>query len=215
MNRRLHRQQGDRLWLGLEDYLLEHAATYHQRLIVFAGPVLAADDLFSRGVQNPLRFFKVAAPRTDGTGATAGERGDAAGAGLAAAGHLLDQTPQVDDVGNVLAQGAPPVHNAPVDAFTTRRRSLSDPTLDAAARDGSRRAHPRQQPCLQRHPNSTNVHRLPIRVMAEDGPMNPGQTVSIRATNIRRQVAHRGMRGWPGGTRSCAELQQTVPAGFG
>lgn len=51
--------QGDQLWLGLETYLLTHAATYDQRLIVHTGPVLDVGDPVYRGVQIPLRFFKV------------------------------------------------------------------------------------------------------------------------------------------------------------
>ena len=74
--------QSKDLWAGLEDYLLDHAATYDQRLAVFTGPVLIADDPVYRGVQIPLRFFKIAAwldvdrlrlhrvrPRPDRTGA--------------------------------------------------------------------------------------------------------------------------------------------------
>jgi endonuclease G len=53
--------QSKDLWAGLEDYLLEHAATYDQRLTVFTGPVLHTDDPAYRGVQIPLRFYKIAA----------------------------------------------------------------------------------------------------------------------------------------------------------
>ena len=53
--------QSKELWAGLEDYLLEHAATYEQRLTVFTGPVLAVDDPTYRGVQIPRRFWKIAA----------------------------------------------------------------------------------------------------------------------------------------------------------
>ena len=49
------------LWAGLEDYVLDHARTYRQRLCVFTGPVLAADDPPYRGVQIPRRFYKIAA----------------------------------------------------------------------------------------------------------------------------------------------------------
>ena len=52
--------QGELLWLGLEHYLLDNAATYDRRLIVFTGPVLDPADPAYRGVQIPLRFFKVA-----------------------------------------------------------------------------------------------------------------------------------------------------------
>lgn len=52
--------RGDLLWLGLENYLLDNAATHDRRLIVFTGPVLDAADPSYRGVQIPLRFLKVA-----------------------------------------------------------------------------------------------------------------------------------------------------------
>jgi len=36
--------QGRALWLGLEEYLQEHAATFDRKLAVFAAPVLEPDD---------------------------------------------------------------------------------------------------------------------------------------------------------------------------
>jgi endonuclease G len=53
--------QSKNLWAGLEDYLLEHAATYDQRLSVFTGPVFQPTDPVYRGVQIPLQFYKIAA----------------------------------------------------------------------------------------------------------------------------------------------------------
>lgn len=70
--------QGKELWSGLEDYLLEHAATWERRLSVFTGPVFAATDPEYRGVQIPLQFWKVAAWLQDGA--------------LATTGYLLDQS---------------------------------------------------------------------------------------------------------------------------
>lgn len=70
--------QGKELWSGLEDYLLEHAATWERRLSVFTGPVLAGSDPVYRGVQIPLHFWKVAAWLQDGA--------------LATTGYLLDQS---------------------------------------------------------------------------------------------------------------------------
>jgi DNA/RNA endonuclease G (NUC1) len=52
--------QGKALWAGLEDYLLEKAAGERKRMVVFTGPVLAAADPTYRGVQLPLKFWKVA-----------------------------------------------------------------------------------------------------------------------------------------------------------
>ena len=73
--------QGHELWLGLEDYVLQNAGTFDRKLAVFAGPVLDPDDPPYRGIQIPLRFWKVVAFVQDGA--------------LAATGYILDQTPLV------------------------------------------------------------------------------------------------------------------------
>jgi endonuclease G len=75
--------QGRDLWLGLEDHVLEHAQAQRLRLAVLTGPVLAGDDPVYRGVGVPRRFWKVVAWALD------------AGRRLAAAGFVLDQTPQL------------------------------------------------------------------------------------------------------------------------
>lgn len=74
--------QDEELWLGLETYLLDNAATYRRRLVVLTGPVLAEGDPVYRGVAVPLRFWKVAAFAQAGA--------------LAATAYVLDQTPLVD-----------------------------------------------------------------------------------------------------------------------
>ena len=51
---------GKALWAGLEDYLLDKASGERKRITVFTGPVLAPTDPTYRGVQIPLRFWKVA-----------------------------------------------------------------------------------------------------------------------------------------------------------
>jgi endonuclease G len=73
--------QGELLWVGLEDHVLEYAREYGHRLSVFTGPVLADDDPVYRGIQIPRRFWKVAAW--------------ASGADLRATAFVLDQTPFV------------------------------------------------------------------------------------------------------------------------
>ena len=78
--------QGELLWAGLEDYLLEHARTYRTRLSVFTAPVFGPDDPPYRGIAIPRRFWKVAAWTSDET----------QGATLAATGYVLDQSPQLD-----------------------------------------------------------------------------------------------------------------------
>ncbi|GAA1760906.1 DNA/RNA non-specific endonuclease [Agromyces humatus] len=78
--------QSKELWLGLEDHVLEHAAAHGQRLSVFTAPVLGEADPPYRGIQVPLRFWKIAAWN-------AGTTDDAE---LAAVGFILDQAPLVD-----------------------------------------------------------------------------------------------------------------------
>jgi endonuclease G len=85
--------QGEELWLGLETYLLTHAATYQRRLVVVTAPVLDPSDPLYRGVQLPLRFVKVAAFVQDDE--------------LAATGYVLDQTPLLGTLPQ--AADAPPL----------------------------------------------------------------------------------------------------------
>jgi endonuclease G, mitochondrial len=85
--------QGRELWLGLEDHLQDHADAFDRKLVVLAGPVLDAADPPYRGIQVPLRFWKVVAFVQDGA--------------LAATGYLLDQTPLVDDLGAALEETVP------------------------------------------------------------------------------------------------------------
>ncbi|MBO3083273.1 DNA/RNA non-specific endonuclease [Cellulomonas fengjieae] len=70
--------QGELLWVGLEDHVLEYARTLGNRLSVFTGPVLADDDPLYRGVRIPRMFWKVAAW--------------ASGDALRATGFVLDQS---------------------------------------------------------------------------------------------------------------------------
>jgi endonuclease G len=130
--------QGDQLWLGLETYLLEHAAAYDRRLVVFTGLVLAPDDPPYRGVQIPLRFFKVAVFRTDGTvgdgddvgdGSDVGDAGTGADSGLVrlgATGYLLDQTPQVEDLEDELTRVRAVGTVPPLGPFRTFQVPIAD-----------------------------------------------------------------------------------------
>ncbi|MCG2621729.1 DNA/RNA non-specific endonuclease [Arthrobacter sp. I2-34] len=52
--------QGESLWAGLEDYLLDSAQADRKRLTVFTGPVFGTADPVYRGVQIPLAFWKIA-----------------------------------------------------------------------------------------------------------------------------------------------------------
>jgi endonuclease G len=104
--------QGRELWLGLEEYLQEHAAGFDRRLAVFAGPVLDAVDPPYRGIRIPLRFWKVVAFVHDGA--------------LAATGYLLDQTPLVDDLAAVFAGAEEAGVVPPLGAFRTFQVPIAD-----------------------------------------------------------------------------------------
>src|SRR3954447_14188565 len=104
--------EGRRLWLGLEEYLQEHAATFDRKLAVFAGPVLDPDDPPYRGIQIPLRFWKVVAFVQDGA--------------LAATGYILDQTPLVHDLDAALAEAAAAGAVPPLGAFRTFQVPIAD-----------------------------------------------------------------------------------------
>jgi DNA/RNA endonuclease G (NUC1) len=91
--------QGIELWLGLESYLQENAADNSRRITVFTGPIFGATDPVYRGVDIPLKFFKVAVFLQDGK--------------LAATGYVVDQTPQLADLPDIPRPGvtdeAPPL----------------------------------------------------------------------------------------------------------
>ncbi|WP_231505148.1 DNA/RNA non-specific endonuclease [Cellulomonas sp. URHE0023] len=86
--------QGERLWVGLENHVLTYASTYRLRLSVFTGPVLADDDPVYRGIGIPRMFWKVAAWATEGTD-------------LRAAGFALDQSALISNL--AFAADVPPL----------------------------------------------------------------------------------------------------------
>ncbi|WP_028280031.1 DNA/RNA non-specific endonuclease [Arthrobacter sp. H5] len=105
------------LWLGLESYLLENAADYGRRLIVFTGPIFSDIDPVYRGTEIPLQYFKVAVFLVDGA--------------LAATGYVVDQTPQLGDLPDLPLPGS--VEEAPpLGPF----RTFQVPIRDIAALTG-------------------------------------------------------------------------------
>ncbi|PRY67156.1 endonuclease G [Glaciihabitans tibetensis] len=91
--------QGQNLWVGLEDHVLNYARAYEQKISVFTGPVLAADDVVYRDIQIPRMFWKIAAWTTlDQVGTPV----------LRTAGFVLDQGPSLDDIDLSLRAGNPP-----------------------------------------------------------------------------------------------------------
>jgi endonuclease G, mitochondrial len=107
--------QGRQLWLGLEEYVLDHAGDFDRRLVVLAGPVLDPGDPPYRGIQIPLRFWKVVAFVQAGA--------------LAATGYLLDQTPLVDDLTAALREAAAAGEPPPLGAFRTFQVPIADIAL--------------------------------------------------------------------------------------
>lgn len=91
--------QGIELWLGLESYLQQNAADHSRRITVFTGPIFGTTDPVYRGVDIPLKFFKVAVFLQAGK--------------LAATGYVVDQTPQLAKLPDVprpgVTQEAPPL----------------------------------------------------------------------------------------------------------
>jgi endonuclease G len=75
--------QGQSLWAGLEDYLLETAQAAGQRISVFTGPVFTAADPVYRGVAVPLAYWKIAVL-------------DKPGGGQSATAYLISQRQLVD-----------------------------------------------------------------------------------------------------------------------
>ena len=99
------------LWLGMETYLLEHAADNRRRLLVFTGPIFSDLDPVYRGVNSPLRYFKVAVFIHEGE--------------LAATGYVVDQTPQLAEIPDVPRPGA--IDNVPpLGPFRTFQTPIRD-----------------------------------------------------------------------------------------
>ena len=110
--------QGPELWLGLEDHVQDHAEVFDRKLAVFAGPVLDPADPPYRGIQVPLRFWKVVAFVQDGA--------------LAATGYVLDQSPLVDDLQEAFAPAVAAGAVPPLGPF----RTFQVPIADIAALTG-------------------------------------------------------------------------------
>lgn len=117
--------QGEELWVGLEDHVLAYARAWRLRVTVLTGPVLAADDPVYRGVGIPRRFWKVAAWLSDDPADVAPPAGH-----LRAAAFVLDQSSLLGPVATrqALEAGGPP----PLGPF----RTYQVPVADVAALTG-------------------------------------------------------------------------------
>ncbi|ANF97502.1 DNA/RNA non-specific endonuclease [Paenibacillus bovis] len=56
-----HKDLNQDTWLGLEDYILEHARSNKRKATIFTGPVFRDSDIAYRGIQLPEEYWKVAA----------------------------------------------------------------------------------------------------------------------------------------------------------
>ncbi|GAU70242.1 putative hypothetical protein [Streptomyces sp. NBRC 110611] len=104
--------QGKQLWQGLENYLLDHAGAFDRKLVVLTGPVLHDSDPPYRGIQVPLRFWKVAAFLQEGA--------------PAATAYVLDQSPDLTRDADRALAGATPGAPPPLGAFRTFQVPVSD-----------------------------------------------------------------------------------------
>ncbi|MFE5191698.1 DNA/RNA non-specific endonuclease [Streptomyces sp. NPDC056628] len=106
--------QGKKLWLGLEDFLLGHAKLFERKLSVFTGPVLEDSDPAYRGIKVPLRFWKVTAFMQNGH--------------LASTAYILDQTPDLsrDAAARALAEAERAGDPPPLGAFRTFQVPVAD-----------------------------------------------------------------------------------------
>lgn len=101
--------QSKTLWLGLEDYVLDHARQYGERLSVFTGCLFESGDPVYRGVSIPRRFFKVAAWAQEES--------------LAATGYVLDQTASL---GPILERGVRAADVPALGAYRTYQVPIAD-----------------------------------------------------------------------------------------
>ncbi|WP_204249424.1 DNA/RNA non-specific endonuclease [Planococcus versutus] len=61
-----HKNFNQKVWLDLEDYLLDNARDYNMKVSLFTGPVFGDSDRVYRGAQIPNQFWKVAVMVKDG-----------------------------------------------------------------------------------------------------------------------------------------------------
>ncbi|ELR96272.1 DNA/RNA non-specific endonuclease [Gloeocapsa sp. PCC 73106] len=78
--------QGQDVWLGLENYILNSANARNQKITLFTGPVLDEKDPLYKGIRLPLSFWKLLVYVHDNDNS------------LVCAAYLLDQTQLVEDM---------------------------------------------------------------------------------------------------------------------
>ena len=81
-----HKDLNQRVWLELEDYLLDNANNKDLKISVFTGPIFSVRDIEYRGIKIPEEFWKVVAMVNSSTG------------NLHATGYILSQRRFLDDL---------------------------------------------------------------------------------------------------------------------
>ncbi len=81
-----HHLHNQRLWLGLEDHILDSARVHDLRASVFSGPIFRDSDRLYRGILIPEDYWKVVAIVNDDTGM------------LSVTGYVVSQRDFVDDI---------------------------------------------------------------------------------------------------------------------
>ncbi|MEE4588964.1 DNA/RNA non-specific endonuclease [Streptomyces sp. DSM 41602] len=168
--------QGKKLWQGLENFLLDHAEDFDRKLTAFTGPVLEDSDPPYRGVQVPLRFWKVAAFMHDGD--------------LAATAYVLDQSPDLtkDAAAQAMAEAARAGDPPPLGAF----RTFQVPVADIANLTGLDLGPPAsRRPAPRRSAGSTaldppGVLRRHHHAHLAEGHMRPRPSYGRRRWRTRR-----------------------------
>jgi endonuclease G len=89
-----HERLNQKFWVGLEDYILDHAEADDMRVSVFTGPIFDPGDPEYRGVLIPRQFWKIVVFREGGGGP------------LRASGYLMDQSHFIIDMPEEFAFGA-------------------------------------------------------------------------------------------------------------
>jgi endonuclease G len=81
-----HKNLNQKIWLGLEEYILDNTTNEDMRVCVFNGPVFNDDDMVYRGIKIPKSYWKIVAANSS------------SGDSVYATGYLLSQGEWLDDL---------------------------------------------------------------------------------------------------------------------
>lgn len=86
-----HKNLNQRIWLGLEEYILSKTVDHGMKICVYNGPIFSDTDMFYRDIQIPESFWKV----------VVANKGDK---GIYATAYILSQKKWLDDIEFVFGQ---------------------------------------------------------------------------------------------------------------